>query len=157
MSRDLSERELLTLAEALQHDPELRALFDRVQDFDARVTAALGDVPVPAGLKDRILLQLAVESPSLATNTSAADKAQTPLSLYPGDELSSESSEVVQTRTRRLLRLRDRRSWAIAASLVAAAVLMVIWLRPVGEYRHDDVVGEASPSSNHRPPALASC
>jgi hypothetical protein len=67
------------------HDPELRAAADHAQGcvectkalaardtFDSRLAVAMGDVPVPEGLQQRLLDSLAAESRTLATLPAAA-------------------------------------------------------------------------------------
>ncbi len=57
-SDDLSEPEMAGLADALSLDDRLRLDFDRRRDWDRGITAAIRDVPVPEGLRDRLITRL---------------------------------------------------------------------------------------------------
>jgi hypothetical protein len=64
---DLAHPEMAPLAAQLAADPELETVFRRLQQADAPLGEAFGDVPVPDGLADRILARLAegrADSPS---------------------------------------------------------------------------------------------
>ena len=56
---DLSDPEFADLADRLAEDPELRGQFQRLQETDEAIQAAFTDVPVPAGLADRVSRRLA--------------------------------------------------------------------------------------------------
>lgn len=58
-SDDLSEPEMAGLRDALAADGDLRTEFDRRHDWDRGIAAAVRDVPIPIGLKDRLLTRLA--------------------------------------------------------------------------------------------------
>lgn len=58
-SDDFSDPEMAGLQDALAADGRLRAEFDRRRDWDLGIAAAVRDVPVPEGLKDRLLTRLA--------------------------------------------------------------------------------------------------
>jgi hypothetical protein len=62
-SRDIDEPEMSQLADALSHDSRVRLQYETVQRLDARVKDAFADVPVPAGLADRLLAGLNQPSP----------------------------------------------------------------------------------------------
>jgi hypothetical protein len=78
---DLTLPEAATLSEKLESDPQLRRTWDRVRRQDEMVRAALQQVAVPDGLKERILLQLeqtaasAVASSAQSASISLADAA----------------------------------------------------------------------------------
>jgi hypothetical protein len=59
---DLSILEMEFLAQALQSDPQLRQFADDVSRADKTISSAMHDVAIPAGLRDRILAALAVDS-----------------------------------------------------------------------------------------------
>ena len=58
-SDDLSDPQFADLADRLAEDPELRVQFQRLQEADGAIKAAFVDVPVPAGLADRVSRRLA--------------------------------------------------------------------------------------------------
>ena len=58
-SNDLRAPEMAFLAEAIDADDRLRAIYARSQEFDAQLQRAYHDVPVPAGLEQRLLAGLA--------------------------------------------------------------------------------------------------
>ena len=57
-SDDFSDPEMAGLADALAGDDGLQEEFDRRRDWDARIAGAVRDVPVPDGLKDRLITRL---------------------------------------------------------------------------------------------------
>lgn len=57
-SEDLGLPEMRPLAERLEHDPATRELYERTQQFDSVIKAAMFGVDVPDGLDDRILAAL---------------------------------------------------------------------------------------------------
>jgi hypothetical protein len=61
-SDDLAGEALRPLADILADSPAARDLFARAKQTDARLRAAMVDVPVPYGLADRILQRLAAGS-----------------------------------------------------------------------------------------------
>jgi hypothetical protein len=58
-SDDLSDPEMAGLSDALAGDNDLRAEFDRRRNWDRGIASAVRDVPVPEGLKGRLLTRLA--------------------------------------------------------------------------------------------------
>lgn len=81
-SADLALPELALLAEAAERDPAVAAELARGQRFDGLVAEALDDVPVPAGLAERLLagaassrLSTAVQSAVEYAESSAAATA----------------------------------------------------------------------------------
>jgi hypothetical protein len=67
---DLSLPELAALAETLQQDPRWRAVYERSQSCDNAIRQAFHEVPVPAGLGERLLA--AVSQAALASASQAA-------------------------------------------------------------------------------------
>jgi hypothetical protein len=57
-SDDLALPDLAEAGEVLLRDSEVAAEFERRQALDVRIAAAMHDVPVPTGLKERLLAQL---------------------------------------------------------------------------------------------------
>ena len=102
-SDDLDDPHFADLARELAVDADLAGRFDRVQRVDAVVKTAFHDVPVPAGLQDRLLARLDQEAGRSAAN------AATP--LVPAKRLS-----------------RRRVAWVLATASVAAGVLVAVAL-----------------------------
>ena len=88
---------LAPLAEALEENPELAQRLDRILLWDARLTDAIGDVPVPFGLADKILGNLECSTPPSPRGETLAPEG------WP----------------------HSRRRWMLAAAAVAAAVMVV--------------------------------
>jgi hypothetical protein len=57
--------DLKPLAEAMAGDPKLADCFDRIQQFDAAIVDSIDDVPLPAGLAQRVLASLEAASADL--------------------------------------------------------------------------------------------
>lgn len=68
---ELARPELSELASRLETDAEAKALYRRIQQFDASLRTALLDVPVPEGLAERILAAMQ-KSPQLPGNSTAS-------------------------------------------------------------------------------------
>lgn len=62
-SDDLRQPELTDAAEQIAGDPELTRLREHIETLDAKIGAAMGDVPVPADLAARLLARLPAEQP----------------------------------------------------------------------------------------------
>ncbi len=65
-SDDLSDPQFADLAARLAEDAELRGQFQRLQEADGAIKAAFAQVPVPAGLADRVSRRLAEAAPGAA-------------------------------------------------------------------------------------------
>jgi hypothetical protein len=126
-SADLSDPALAHLAAEMAVDPGLERLYERLQQVDARLAAAFPDVPVPAGLAERIAERLAVAAPP-------AEGAEVPGGRTEGEDRRAErggrraevESESVALRPRRI-----SRRWLLAGltTLSAAACLLVaVWI-----------------------------
>jgi hypothetical protein len=104
-SSDLALAELAELAAAVQRDRGLAEELAATQQFDARLREALLDVPLPAGLADRLLVA--------ATS-----------------QLGGDGAGVVEVKTApptwRLDRLMSRRQWLVAGGSLAAGVLLAV-------------------------------
>jgi hypothetical protein len=102
--------EMAFLKKQLETDGRLRAALARVQHLDARVAAAFHDVPIPQGMAERILANVAVEAamtgPSLDEMPPAA----------PG---GSRASTVATPR---------RRRWVVATAVSAALAASLLFL-----------------------------
>jgi len=136
-SADLQQAELAALADAIRCDAGLRRRWECSQRFDARVRNALVDVPVPAGLEERLLA--AVESPS----ESAADGVIAPSLACAAGAPAGDEIRTGPGHAGRWPWAERRRVWTvISGSLVAIAalagfVLLVPYFR-VSEPRADD-------------------
>ncbi len=65
-SDDLALPDLHEAREALTSDPTLAIEFERRQKWDCQIAAAMQDVPIPDGLKDRLLVRLAASEQAVA-------------------------------------------------------------------------------------------
>lgn len=113
-SDDLQQPEMAALAEAVRQDPDVRRRYECSQQFDASVIGLFRDVPVPAGLADRLLTAI---EPSLGQATADSQTPVTPLS-------SERDAQEAVEKARHWPHRKRRRIWAITAgSLTAAAAL----------------------------------
>jgi hypothetical protein len=114
-SDDVSLPELQALKEHLASNPELKAMYHRLQELDGRIGRAFRAVDVPDGLADRILDRL--------REAGHSSPAQTPGVLQPQESHVATAGRV-------------RRRWLIgaAASVAAAAAVIVAGLIAT---RHD--------------------
>ena len=121
-SDDLGLPEMAPLAQALSADAALRASFNRIQRLDRRIVAATRDVPVPAGLAERVLARL--QGPSVdrdadcseqVASTAAMPAITTALArattVATADDMNSPSSPPPSLARRRF----SRRAWSLAA------------------------------------------
>ncbi|NLF70650.1 MAG: DUF3379 domain-containing protein [Candidatus Anammoximicrobium sp.] len=133
---DLQSPEMDFLAEAVRNDPEVRRQYERSQQFDASVSGAFHEVPVPAGLGERLLAIV------------AARDNQPPVALSPRPCPRSptlDASQDAEPQRRGPPRIR-RRTWtALAGSLAAAAALVGVWV--VSQY-----FGTTEPVADERLP-----
>jgi len=110
---DGTQPEMAELVQKLAASPQARALYDRMRLFDAAVSAAFRDVPVPAGLSSRILARLAVERAS--AEVEAGEK--TSASASPESRRASAQPRPVA-----------RRRWLYAAAVLAATAVGLLWI-----------------------------
>jgi hypothetical protein len=96
-SADLAEPEMAGLRDALA-DPDLRADFGRREAWDRGLAAAMRDVPVPAGLRDRLLTRLAAEPPAVSPVPKPVTRRRA-LGLLTGLAASIAAAAVVWTLT----------------------------------------------------------
>jgi len=117
-SADLSLPDLAELARAVEREPAVAEELRRSQRFDASVGKALRDLPVPAGLAERILA---------ASETSGT-----------GAEVSLPPARDELPKTNRWI---GRRTWLVAAGSLSLAVLLMAvvyklapaWRRPISQ------------------------
>jgi hypothetical protein len=114
---DLRDPDLVHVAEELARNPRARELYDRSQQVDAAIAAAMGDVAVPEGGASRVLARLAA-----AAQTGASASDQSAASAAPAAELPVPATRKVSRR------------WLVAATggLIAATVAVVVFNLPTG-------------------------
>lgn len=106
---DLSLPEMQELSARLESDTEVREAWEATKRWDAAVAEAFHDVPVPAGLCERLLAD--AEARSLPTVASSAASAE-----------ANRESVVERHAERRT----PRRRWLIAAASLAAAACVAL-------------------------------
>src|SRR5688500_322319 len=74
-SDDFRDAGLAPLADELAAQPASRALRARVEHLDRAIGVALDDVPLPAGLQERLLARLAAAQDSTSQESAAQDGA----------------------------------------------------------------------------------
>ena len=119
---DLNDPQFADLAARLAEDPELRGQFQRLQQADEAIEAAFADVPIPAGLADRVRRRLADATP-------AASSEPQPTGL--GGLETSLAATVAPTVLRKPVRQFSRRRLlaGFAALSAAAALLAAVWIQ----------------------------
>lgn len=115
---DLQSPEMDFLAEAVRSDPEVRRQYERSQQFDAAVSWAFRDVPVPADLGERLLAVVGVPPEPSPT-------APLELSSPPSSARDARQDLKPDRRWPRGIR---RRTWAVLAGSLAAAAALVGFL-----------------------------
>jgi hypothetical protein len=117
-SEDLQGPEMAALSEAVQSDPEVRRCYERSQQFDAAVSWAFRDVPVPVGLADRLL---AAVGPSSEQSTAKPSEL---VSLPSTDR----DIQIAANQGSRWPQRRNRRIWTVAAGTLTAAAALAVFL-----------------------------
>jgi hypothetical protein len=116
---DLGDPALADLADQLGVNPELRALYDRLQRVDARLSAAFREVPVPEGLAQRIFDRLAAAPEQQAAPSDMEEAAECGTTASVAEPAARPDQPSVDARVRR------RRLLAFAGILSTGAVLLV--------------------------------
>ena len=119
-------QELRQLEQRLEHDAQARELYDSLQNFDARLGAAVRDVPLEEfpqadGLEARLLaavLQAAVSQDAVASDTSDDSEST--------DAVTSEPPTVRRNSRRRAI------MWlaGLAATAASVGVVVYFWSNP---------------------------
>jgi Ubiquitinol-cytochrome C reductase Fe-S subunit TAT signal len=123
---DLGLEELVPLAERMEVDRELRETFARAQRLDGRIARAMDDVPVPAGLSDRILDALAADGAVIGQCAPHVPFVSEPQTRRERDEYTTALADCAgQCHTRQTTRRRWLVSVAAGAAVVVAAV--AVW------------------------------
>ncbi|MEX1098402.1 MAG: hypothetical protein WED34_20320 [Planctomycetales bacterium] len=119
--------------------PRCAAAFRALQERDRQIAQAMQDIPVPAGLRERLFAALALESPG-AGDTADAVAAE----IVPGEGATIPAAEAPPAPV--AARRRRNRSWgtAAAAAVVAAVVVGGWWAAhsgtsrvPLAEWRNE--------------------
>ncbi len=135
-SDDLQSPELLEAAEAVSSDAHTRMIYQRIQSFDARIVRVMHDLPVPAGLAERLIAAMPISAvpvsagPVCVGPTAAVDIAVAAASasessgclVAPASGLSPAASGLSPA-ARGWHPLR----WALAASLLVAVCGIGYW------------------------------
>jgi hypothetical protein len=133
-SRDLEQPELADLAASLASDPEVRAVYDQVQRSDQRLTAAMHEVPIPAGLANRILDRHSAAPASCGGAAAMAVNAavsREPATITPASAQDSKlPASIAPESGRRLIRRRLAVGLGLAACLLVIAGLVVLDRQP---------------------------
>lgn len=118
---DLNDPEMRVLRDEIERDPDARRLFDRAKEDDQLLRSALATAPVPEGLDQRILEQLA-ESRATLSPTEPAMVDSPPANSRDVSPIARRPST-------------GSRSWRLVAwcsGAVAAAILLAILIWPGG-------------------------
>jgi hypothetical protein len=132
-SDDLQRPEMAALAAAIRCDPDVRRRYDCSQQFDASVREAFRDVPVPAGLADRLL---AAVEPSLGQATEELQAPVTPRSL--GHDVRKDAEDVSRWPHRRRRRILSIVAGGLTAAAALAGFLLLVPYFGAAEPRPDD-------------------
>ncbi len=127
---DAGDPALAPLTEQLAARAELAARLEAVQRADAAMAEAFADVPVPAGLAERLLARLA-EASSPSQTAPVEERPVTGADVEAGAEGAMVGREAGHPKRKRM----TRRRWLAAGALVAAAasiaaVLLLPWQAP---------------------------
>jgi len=117
-SSDLVAPELDWLARELERDPAAREFYDRVQRTDAAIAEAIADVPVPAGLAERLIA-------GLSAKQQEENAASDPAAPMPAAAQSAVTATGATRRTRRWLMLTAA---ACVVAIVAGGIPLAMWL-----------------------------
>jgi hypothetical protein len=148
-SDDLSDPQFADLAARLAEDPEFRRQFQRLQQADGAIRAAMVNVPVPVGLADQVSRRLAelalpttsasqpADSDCLVASAVAVSAGTTPAVSTP-DQPTPLREPTERFSRRRLL-------VGFTALSAAAALLAAVWIQthPSRHETPDSVLDEA--------------
>jgi hypothetical protein len=125
-SDDANFPELSGAARQIERDSQARALYERVQKWDAAVVAIMEDIDVPEGLQARILDRLRTAASSTSDLLNVPN--QPPLAAEPSVQLAPSREPVSRW---------SRRQWLAGIATIAACVLVAaflsIWLPSAGD------------------------
>jgi len=122
---DWNEPELSELADALARDESLAEQQLASQAFDRAVQARIDDVPVPPGLAERLLAQLAAAAESQVDSNEGTNSGTPVVPRVMKSELPPQPSLMPAARSKRT-------TWTIGLTLLVTAIaaLLVVILRP---------------------------
>ncbi|MHB1036978.1 MAG: hypothetical protein ACYC0Y_20365, partial [Pirellulales bacterium] len=132
-SDDLNAADLSFLAAELAKDARLRVAYDRVQKLDVKIAAAFQDVPVPEGLRERLLARLEEAASQAAPDAATAEPslAQPPVTLPPPESRPRST----------------RRWWLSGVAALAASLLIAVlgwpWWFASESHSQEDVLAAA--------------
>ncbi len=140
-SEDLQSPEMSNVARQVQHDPEVAQFYERVQQWDAAISAAMDQVSVPSGLADRILLRLRSadstpdepEQPAILNGAVVAaaltvDQSSLATSTLSAASVSMGAHDAAGGRAQSTFSRWSRRQWLAAFSTIAAGILVAAFL-----------------------------
>lgn len=159
---ELALPEFAELARHLEQHPEEASQVDRALEFDRRVSSALHEVPVPAGLAEQVLARLATANFGSPANFEslgpsplagviggtldrAIDEAGAPIVAESVVAAAVDRSAAAPTSERPWSRLQlSRRSLSILAGIAALAAVLLWGVWPTGELDRDGIALEAN-------------
>jgi hypothetical protein len=119
------------LARQIEQNPQARALYENVQEWDAAVAAKMEDIDVPQGLQDRILERL---RSAAGSTVEALNVASHPLDVEPAMQITPRQYSRRQY---------SRRQWLAGFAMIAASVLVAtflsVWLPSDSEVPMEDI------------------
>jgi hypothetical protein len=119
---DLCLPELALLAEQIDGDPEVREIFQRAQRLDLRISRAMHEVALPAGLCDRILMRLEAEQPAETITNLISAQIATEDEPEPRRDQSGAVHREIHSRPV------HRRQWLVSLAAIAALLLVGLGL-----------------------------
>ena len=127
---DLSLPEMESVAEAIDSDEKLRVVFERSGRFDEKVVRAMGQVPVPDSLKQKLLNQARLQGQSILPEAGSSEAATPELASPELDaDCNSDSERVDLPKPRRSPLGISRRAVLIAAPLIAVAAVVIVLVK----------------------------
>ena len=135
-SGDLKDPQYAQLAALLADDSQLRVHFQRVQQSDAAIKAAICEVPLPADLAARVLHRLdeSAAAGPIEPSVGSGDAG--------GDLPIPQQAEVLMP-SRRVSRRRMLTSFAAVSASVAVAALVWLHFHQPLPLTHDDVLAKS--------------
>ena len=125
------------LSELFERDHTSRELFNRVQQFDTSIDAAMHRAEVPPGLENRLLAALEAARAAPASElVQAAIEAAAPV-IEAAAPVVEEAAPALVNKPRRRT---SRRVWIASGVATAAALLVAYWFWPANEYTHEGVL-----------------
>jgi hypothetical protein len=127
-SDDLRQRDLSDVADRVAHDGEARECFERTQQWDAKVVAAMHQVEVPLGLAARLLTALAGSSAdAYPASSHGMTEALLPVDVPSHTDMSVQLPDASLSRESTPSRW-SRRQWIGTLATVAAGLFLALLL-----------------------------